>query len=258
MNQLMDDVRRDAILKFQNAEQDQTEQEKVSVIVSELLYLDMIVKKEGLLALERELDERVGKNRVDKLLHKIGIIILDGVEPEMIEEIMTNIYWTDNAKGADALLYYLCIRCLMLIQKECNSILIAEVCQSLIPKAYYDDARRRFEEKNEKWDSAHEEEVKEKFSHTCYQLNNSEHISLLSSLEATLITLSDQEIQKMLRQIENCHVERVLIMLSEMGRNKILTNCSKRLATILMEDACHSKYTMSEEEAILSLSKFVR
>lgn len=109
MNKLLEDVRMDAFRKAEAAEGG----DRLVRLVGNLLILAMTARKEGLLALEEKAEEL--EKQAEKLHDNFTTVmegvtyVADGMEEEVILDILTARYWRRNVSGIEALMEYLAI-----------------------------------------------------------------------------------------------------------------------------------------------------
>lgn len=102
---LMNEVRRDAFEKSQNAEQG----EQLFCLIDTMLGLLQSARKEGMLHLEIAVKEIPQEIRFYRDIQLSVEDLYNGCYNEDLIEILTNRYWAKHLQGEDALLYYMMI-----------------------------------------------------------------------------------------------------------------------------------------------------
>ena len=117
MKKILDDIRRDAILKLKLSED--KDQNLLIHAALNLLTLSTIARREGLLSLEKIIEYTESE-----FLKLIATLIIDGTEPNLVIEIAANEYWTNEPEGVQAMIAYFNLRGMIAIQSgENNQIL---------------------------------------------------------------------------------------------------------------------------------------
>lgn len=109
MEKTLDDMRRDALIRSQASK---TEKKPLEEAVDTIVRLFLIARKEGILALEKEKHDITSD-----FLYLLVTMLVDTSSPELMTEIATNIYWMDEPEGVQALVDYIYLRGILLIQK---------------------------------------------------------------------------------------------------------------------------------------------
>lgn len=109
---LMEEVKRDAFQKAEGKEPDV----QVYAAVLQMVELERLAEKEGILALDDAADEIRPELAAISIL-PVGIdYVTSGLNPDLMAEMLTAGYWTKKPQGMEALAFYICIRGLMEIQ----------------------------------------------------------------------------------------------------------------------------------------------
>jgi len=219
MNELLYDVRRDAIRKFhEEKEKDCT---PLIEVMNSVVDVSNIVRKEGVLALEDIILE--GEMECTENFLFLLSYFKNGLD--YIYEIASNEYWTRNLQGVQAMIFYICFRGAVFIFEGCGSRIIDETNISLLPEEYprdaellfnnvksliRDTARRqekidlKIKELEERKKQYEKEELKEKqelkkFCATPHNFQNPKLPEKLRELEKEILeNLSDQSIHTLL------------------------------------------------------------
>ena len=154
---ILDAVRLDAINKLKNSDFSTKEQQnKVIDAAKDIMKLADLARKEGLLALED-----MAKTLPSDFLRQLILLVVDGNFPDTIAEIGTNIYWTKESEGADAMAYYMYLRGMLGIQNGDNPRALEGILVSLMPAELHSEYRAQME-------VLHDEEAVEKLSGHLY------------------------------------------------------------------------------------------
>ncbi len=247
MKKILDDIRRDAILKLKLSED--KDQNLLIHAALNLLTLSTIARREGLLALEKIIE-----STESEFLKLIATLIIDGTEPNLVIEIAANEYWTNEPEGVQAMIAYFNLRGMIAIQSGENNQILKELLQSLIPFHWRTTYKKQLEETKESSKNSYQKEISEKFTniHPIFQEKNT--LETIPLLEKQIDELSNPSIQRIIRDIENYDLSICVYALSEDARKKILNNLSTRLANVIMEDVIHY-HSISEKEVSNSIFK---
>ncbi len=247
MKKILDDIRRDAILKLKLSED--KDQNLLIHAALNLLTLSTIARREGLLSLEKIIEYTESE-----FLKLIATLIIDGTEPNLVIEIAANEYWTNEPEGVQAMIAYFNLRGMIAIQSGENNQILKELLQSLIPFHWRTTYKKQLEETKESSKNSYQKEISEKFTniHPIFQEKNT--LETIPLLEKQIDELSNPSIQRIIRDIENYDLSICVYALSEDARKKILNNLSTRLANVIMEDVIHY-HSISEKEVSNSIFK---
>ena len=108
--------------------------EKIEDAYKMVMMLELIARREGLLALECEA-EFIPKDTplCNELIEMIELIV-DGTEPQMFEELMTiKFFAMYDYKGIEPLLYFLYARSMLMIQAGTSPLIIEQLFNAVIP-----------------------------------------------------------------------------------------------------------------------------
>lgn len=147
VNNLLDSIRRDAIRKVQGKEV--TEQVYSSIL--EIVKLARAAGKGGLLELEEtmENDMKNEKSGLDNItILPMGIeYVVDGMDSEILAEILTSKYWVKNPQEMEALAYYICIQGIFMIQESLPVYHLEALLTALLPEKCIAEYEKRKEDK---------------------------------------------------------------------------------------------------------------
>lgn len=238
MSKLLDDVRQDAISK---TDVDGDMQEVFETIAA-VAQMSKIARGEGLLALEDKY-AAIGADEFDEaceaadLLRVGATCVVDGYAPDMIVEMLTNLYWTSRVKGNDALKQYISIRGILMVQEGEHPWAIECMLKSLVPHTAHKKFKVYMEEQREIWRAEQDEKIRKAFeSRKHIALSNLLNQMFLEDLEKLILSLEDRALQRVLREIDNFDLCQCMAVFSDTGCEKVFANMSKRLALMLKED----------------------
>ncbi len=283
MNELLYDVRRDAIRKFHEAEEKDCK--PLIEAIKRVVEMSNIARKEGLLALEDIIVEG-GMECTENFLFLLSDF-KNGLD--YIYEIASNEYWTRNLQGVQAMIFYIYFRGAVSIFMGENPRIIDAMNISLLPEEYprnedwlndYVDNEkpliRYTAQKQEKidlerkeWEKRYEKEkIKEKqekqelkkFCSTPHNFKNPKLPEKLRELEKEILeNLSDQSINTLLdfEEGRDNMINRCLYGLGNEARMKIVKciGCCNDKDILVPEESARMRRVMElgeqEEEEIL-------
>lgn len=113
---LLEDVKKDAIRKAG----EEKPAVQVYAAIQQILQLNRLARREGLLALEEVLDDSAGELQPELAglsVLPVGLdYIICGMDFDLTAEMLAAHYWAKNPQGMEALAVYICIRGLVEIQ----------------------------------------------------------------------------------------------------------------------------------------------
>ena len=137
---------------------DQSEQEQLLVdTVRKLIDLSYVARKEGLLALEEKAGVLPDTNGYDTL-KMLLMLIVDGTDPDLVEEMALMKYFASGVKGYRALQHLIMMIGVADIQAGANPRVFEEKIILALPKHLAEAERRRLKD-----DSHGEVDIKERF-----------------------------------------------------------------------------------------------
>ena len=199
--------------------------------------LTSIARHEGLLALEEAALE-LGEFHNKDYLNSIILLIVDGTDPKLVEELGTAKYFATGVSGFDALQYLIMLSGSLAIQAGENPRVIEEKLLSLVP----DEVVRLYEQKQEEYANTEQKmegdsRVLEKYYKGDIAVEpGDEYYFQLKIIDYALKSLDDRSTQRLLRDIENSDLALALMGLSGTVRKHIFSNLSLRLAVMIAKD----------------------
>jgi hypothetical protein len=209
--------------------------------------LSCTARKEGLLYLE-DATRDMGKSGADGYLSQIILLVVDGTEPEIVEEIGTAKYFASCVSGYEALLLIAYLWGTLAIQAGANPRVLEQQLLSIMPEsvcAAY-DKKREDEEKAwaESFKGGREEQnavdmsLVEKYSTGESPVKFGEDAYFITRVMDYLFRegMEDRAVQRTLRDIDNSDLALIMKALSGEARGHIFNNLSQRLAVMIAED----------------------
>lgn len=186
-------------------------------LIEELIRFSDKARKEGLLSLEDEL------SKIKDPFLKMGIqLIIDGTDPDLVEEILERVILFSNPSPTRALEYCIIRTGILAIQSAHNPHVLHHQLYAYIGIEYIEEYMNQVDT------FPTEREI----------VANTNFIPLDISLEFNdiFIRMDDISIQRMLREIDITVLVYALSNSSLECESKILKNISSRAAYLLMED----------------------
>ena len=206
--------------------------------IEKLCELSNVGRKEGLLALEEAI-YCMDELHNSRFLKKMMMLVVDGVNPELVESINTSRYFALGLEGVEALQYILMLQGSLSIQAGENPRILEDKLFAFAP-----------EDLVEQYEKAHgfkfEQPTKQKDYDTTslepfYQgglavVPGDESYFMVKVADYAICSLDDRQLQRWLRDVENGDIAVAMKALSGECRRRIFTNMSERLALMIAED----------------------
>ena len=123
--------------KCKEIAKDSNNNDKIKEVVSaynSIVELSKIARKEGLLALE-DATMKIEVNKItDKILAKLFMLVIDGTEPAIVEEIGYNIIIANGLESYEGLTALMYLYGALMIQSGYNTRMIEEMLKSTMPE----------------------------------------------------------------------------------------------------------------------------
>jgi len=208
-----------------------------------LLDLSDTSRKEGLLALE----ERAFKMEAfpgSKYLQKMLMLVVDGTDPEHVQEIILARYFSSNNTGYEALQYLIMMYGVLGIQAGMNPRVLKESLENLLPEEIADEYERLNEEKamTEKRATESDESDMSMVENLCGEdvissiQPGDRYYYLVRLVDGLMPELDDRAVQRILRDVKNADLACAMKILGGKARSKIFHNLSQRLAVMIADD----------------------
>lgn len=218
-----------------------------------------VSRSEGLLALEDASEQLNMNDEPQALFFEMIQLVVDGTEPSIVEHIGMNRCITMNLPSYQGIMNLMYVQGSLMIQAGETPWIIGKMLKSMMPKPVIDELIRRDCENDLPKDLAEVESkqsIVEDFCEDDKEIDEKDH-SIVSETAKALIVLSDKDIQRLIRDINNSTLAMAMKGLPGKARARILNNMSKRLAVMLSKDMMYMgpvplKYV---EEECVTLAK---
>ena len=202
-----------------------------------IMWLSHNVRLEGLLWLDLAKEsETITRLVCCEELSRMIDLVVNGTEPEQIEDLCMKRYYSQDYSGQEGYLYLLYLDSMLSIQGGDNPALIEESLKSYMPseitpdliKAKADIEKNDLEKSEADW---------EKLLGREFPIENTrKEYGIITLVDRILTEMSDAEIQRLLRDIDNRDDATLMKGLSGKALQRIHDNLSPRLAAMLLED----------------------
>jgi len=223
----------------------EAEKKKCLVLVAEVVAMANKAKRNGLLSLVQEAEETP-----HFLLRKGLQLVLEGVNPQMVETTLQQYILSGRYQGRELLQRCIIAEGVLAIQNGVNPTIIKELLLSLFGEDIYDIYEQNFGD-------GRVDRLKTFFN----KIQTSRATTPLSSkLGHTILHLNDQSIQQCLKEISTVDLARALKGIEGKAQIKVFKNLPKRSAAILQETVEHldlmreSEMTEAQEKMLLVIS----
>jgi len=203
-----------------------------------ILEFAVIARKEGLLELEEAAALLDVQDETQELFIMLTGLIVDGTEPGMVRQIGANMCASRRYSSYVGLMNLMYIQGALMIQAGKNKNVIANILKSMMPTVVVEELFRR--ECDRALPKALEESLEQEnlISSLCKhkgEIDEKDH-SVLNETAKTIIMLSDQDMQRLLRDIDNNTVALAMKGLPGQARERFFNNMSKNISRIVAED----------------------
>lgn len=248
------------IEEFDKVNRDECVEEKRNQVIKALknvLLICLLARKEGLLALEEYASEKLLQKGMEEVLFRVILLVVDGTDPEYVEDIMAMKYYSGGYTDYDALTYFIYLKGMLSVQKGMNPRIIEEQLLAMLPRSLKDSLIITYEE-GYRWSqilSKEDEEAffkvppeafeekRERFCKHSPTISIEEDGSLNIILASYMISeLDDRSMQRVLREIDNQELAVALKGLDSLARTKVIMNLSKSVANLVMEDCERTRW----------------
>jgi hypothetical protein len=223
----------------------EAEKKECMILVAEVVSMANKAKRNGLLSLVQEADETT-----HFLLRKGLQLVLEGVNPQMVEKTLQHYILSGKYHGKELLMRCIIMEGVISIQNGVNPTIIKELLLSLFGEDSYEAYELEFGDgKNDRLKSFFKKIKK-----------SSAATPLSSKLGHTILQLNDQSIQQCLKEISTVDLARALKGIEGNAQIKVFKNLPKRSAAILQETVEHldlmreSEMTEAQEKVLLVIS----
>lgn len=194
------------------------------ITLDKILELSEKARSSGLLSLEPEIDIVQ-----PDILKKAIQLLIDGIEPESLREILLNYALCGNSRGKDLLIRILVIEGIFAIQQGIHTLLLREKLSSLFGDDFICEIHKYFgidyESQQKKMEA--------------FILSNQDvvpHVKETSLLEEPLGRMDNRSLQRLLREIDTVTLVSAISGASGKTLTIVLHNVSKKLAVMLIDE----------------------
>ena len=220
--------------EIKSLSEDKAKTAKVADAYERAISLADTARKEGLLALEEAVEKMDFSDRTLAFLRDGIMLVTDGTEPEIVDEMGMNQIAVNVPSDYDGLILLLYHKAVLLIQAGVNPRLMESYLMSMVPVFIAEEMREKSREIEER-------KMKEKKSRVellCEDDGEIDEKSYYITDQAALaiLALSNKEMQRVLRDVD--HYELMLAMkgLPGKARKRIFDSMSQRLGGMIAED----------------------
>ena len=224
----------------------------LAATTEKVLELCNLARKEGLLALEEE-TQNLEELQNEKHLKSMMMLIVDGTDPELVEEISTARMFASNMQGAEELNYLIMLMGCLSLQRGENPRIIEEKLLALLPEEAVDVYRER-QKKREAEEVLSVDSMEKYYQGGIAVRPEDAFYYEVKIADYAIRTIDDRGIQRVLRDIDNCDITIAMKGLSGEARRRLLQGMSKRLATMIIEDM-EFMGPVRMKDVVLSISK---
>lgn len=211
---------------------------KVANAYELLLSLLNTARQEGLLALEEAGESLDTAETTQCFLQRQIMLIVDGTDPQYVARIGMNSIVCNKFSSYEGLIILMYYKATCMIQCGEHPYMVQAFLLSMLPAFIQQAVQERKEENVLSKVSSKEEEGKKMISDLCKDERevDSKDLSIINQTSLTILALSDRELQRLLREIENNSLTLAMKGFPGNVRKRIFDNVSGRLGTLLAED----------------------
>ena len=232
----LNEMRHDAIARQKQVTPTDADIELLGRMIYYVMSFAKAARTYGLLAVEEEALHLDLENEAEAILHEAAELIVDGSSPECVAEILSNYYWISQPEGYAATAAYIGIRGALLVQEDVNPYSVQLIAGSMLPVKIREkciEVCRNYEAQKQK----KQDEAAKVYFETDFSRSEALEIrEALDWLERELSYMTDREIQRLLREVDNNYLVPALVGMKQGTRQAIARNMSTRLRGMIMED----------------------
>ena len=203
--------------------------------VAKIMEYSRIAKKKGLLPLE-EKAKSIDENGEDALIKRLITQIVDGTDPEMIERWAMYDYASKIRNPYEGILYIITVCGMRAIQSGERRRFLAMLMNSMTPSDIAIDPGKYEEVTNSDEPEDKYKDIEEYCSGEIRVSEGGIGYIEISAVDSLFRTISDRGVQRLLREITNGDLAKLMPGLSGEARKKIFNNMSRRLSLMVLED----------------------
>ncbi|MCM1233904.1 MAG: hypothetical protein NC489_27680 [Ruminococcus flavefaciens] len=241
MKRILNDVYRDALAKLNESTKDCMLLTDAAV---DIIMLSCIARKEGELCLEELVEYHESA-----FLKWLVTLVVDGTDSELLSEMAVNEYWMRASEGTLAMVDYMYIRGMLLVQEGLYGRILADFLQTLIPQGIRSEYQEKLQVKLNALEEKNRKENAEKLACIRPAFHNEAVIEKIHILENKICKFSDRTMQRVIIDLDNYCAEVCIYAMDNESRKKVLDNMSLRYAGEVMESIVH--FASIEEQEVL-------
>lgn len=206
--------------------------------MDKIFELHNIARTEGLIALEEACSD-IGDLQNSYFLKKLLSYVIDGWEPELIEEIGLASYFSSGVEGIEASQYLIMLIGALAIQRGENTSAIEALLTSLLPRKAEELYQKNKEEAMstpEAIKERNEKRLREYYSGPVILPPEDDNYLKLKIADYAICALDNREIQRMLHDVNRDEMPLVLKGISGEARRLILENMSPQFAINMIDE----------------------
>ena len=211
-NGYLNEIRHDAIARQKQVTPTDADIELLGRMIYYVMSFAKAARTYGLLAVEEEALHLDLENEAEAILHEAAELIVDGSSPECVAEILSNYYWIIQPEGYATTAAYIGIRGALLVQEDVNPYSVQLIAGSMLPVKIREkciEVCRNYEAQKQK----KQDEAAKVYFETDFSRSEALEIrEALDWLERELSYMTDREIQRLLREVDNNYLVPVLVI----------------------------------------------
>ncbi len=244
----LNEMRHDAIEKQRKTKPTDADIELLGHIIYVVKSFAETTRIYGMLSVEEEASCLNLENEPEAILYEAAEMLVDGCSLESMAEVLSNYYWVSQPEGYAATAAYIAIRGALLVQQDMNPYSIMQIISSMLPSEIREKCVRVCENFEARKQKKKEEAAKIYFETDFSRCAAPEIREASDWLERELSCMTDREIQRLLRDVDNHYLVQALVGMKQKTRQAIARNMSARLRGMIMAD-CYQSANI-EDDAI--------
>ncbi|MCR5399061.1 MAG: hypothetical protein K6E68_05935 [Lachnospiraceae bacterium] len=195
-------------------------------------------RERGLLELE-DMASKIDNTDLGKYLKKLIMLVVDGTDPALVEEIGYSLYLSGYYRGYEGLIALIYLEGVLSFQAGEHPVVIEEKLYALVP-SYIRDLRETIGNAEETGVEDFYVSSRLDIDTICKQdsklvpTDNGYHLAKL--VEFCLEQLDKRSMMRLLRDIDNCDLVICIVAFDGNARRKIFDSISEKLGNMLAED----------------------
>lgn len=219
---------RDRIREITNFQEDGEMLIRASDKIMEMVY---IARKEGLLAMEEERNH-LGEEDFLHYFREMLLFLVEGVEPDTIQDICLSKYFTLDLKGAEGLVFLIFLTGTLAIQAGESEYVVTKRLQSLLPAQVLES----YKPKTWNVEPSHIERMEQLCQREPTFDRKSDDYFLSHMADYTFANLTDADMQRLLKDVKNNDLVIALKGMDGKASKKIFANLNPALQKMIVED----------------------